>query len=152
MASTAKLEQSENSVASAKLHVGHLLRFLEKEYKDTRLQYDRMTREGTSSWSMLWAFLPPGEKVYYNCQFSGQQVCGNVRLRHYYKHHVTGSKRLHVELDVMVRATVLTTSEPRNSRVPKRAILQFSQRVSLALRQAARANGSCISRQREALL
>ncbi|CAK9257240.1 unnamed protein product [Sphagnum jensenii] len=101
MASTAKLEESENSVATAKLHVGHLLRFLEKEYKDTRLQYDRMTREGTSSWSMLWAFLPPGEKVYYNCQFSGQQVCGNVRLRHYYKHHVTGTKRLHVELDVM---------------------------------------------------
>ncbi|CAN5954423.1 unnamed protein product [Sphagnum jensenii] len=47
MASTAKLEESENSVATAKLHVGHLLRFLEKEYKDTRLQYDRMTREGT---------------------------------------------------------------------------------------------------------
>jgi len=100
-ASTAKLEESENSVATAKLHVAHLLRFLEKEYKDTGLQYDRMTQEGTRSWSMLWAFLPPGEKVCYNCQFSGQQVCGNVRLRHYYKHHVTGTKRLHVELDVM---------------------------------------------------
>jgi DNA polymerase III delta prime subunit len=96
-----KLEESENSVATAKLHVGHLLRFLEKEYKDTQTQYERMTKEGTTSWAMLWAFLAPGEKVYYHCQFSGQQVCGIVRLRHYYKHYQTGTKRLSVELDVM---------------------------------------------------
>jgi hypothetical protein len=54
-----KLEESENSFATAKepensatiakLYVGHLLRFLEKEFKDTKVQYERMKQEGNTS-------------------------------------------------------------------------------------------------------
>ncbi len=74
-----KIEQSETSVAAiGKLHLRHLLRFLEKEFKDTQAQYDRMKWECRTSWSMLWAFLPPGEKVYYHCQISGEQCYGIV--------------------------------------------------------------------------
>ncbi len=104
-----KLEESENSFATAKepensatiakLYVGHLLRFLEKEFKDTKVQYERMKQEGNTSWAMLWAFLPPGEKVYYHCQLSGQQLCGIVHFRHYAQ--LPDGKALLLELDVM---------------------------------------------------
>ncbi|CAM6017948.1 unnamed protein product [Sphagnum balticum] len=94
------IEEPEiSAAAAAKIHVGHLLRFLEKEYKDTRNRYERMKQEGTASWAMLWAFLPPGEKVYYHCQFSGQELCGIVRLRHYIQSPC--GKALRVELNVM---------------------------------------------------
>jgi DNA polymerase III delta prime subunit len=94
------IEEPEiSATAAAKIHVGHLLRFLEKEYKDTRNRYERMKQDGTASWAMLWAFLPPGEKVYYHCQFSGQELCGIVRLRHYSQSPC--GKVLRVELNVM---------------------------------------------------
>jgi hypothetical protein len=147
------IEEPEiSAAAAAKIHVGHLLRFLEKEYKDTRNRYERMKQEGTASWAMLWAFLPPGEKVYYHCQFSGQELCGIVRLRHYYQSPC--GKALRVELNVM-------DYDGKSYRAcnVSRQILEFQEErsfnslsVSLALRQAARANGSFISRQREALL
>jgi DNA polymerase III delta prime subunit len=75
-------EESESAaaavVAAAKLHFRHFLRFLEKEFKDTQKQYARMKQEGTTSWLMLWAFLPPGEKVCYHCQISGELCYGIV--------------------------------------------------------------------------
>jgi len=77
-------EESESAaaaaavVAAAKLHFRHFLRFLEKEFKDTQKQYARMKQEGTTSWLMLWAFLPPGEKVRYHCQISGELCYGIV--------------------------------------------------------------------------
>ncbi len=77
-------EESESAaaaaavVAAAKLHFRHFLRFLEKEFKDTQNQYARMKQEGTTSWLMLWAFLPPGEKVCYHCQISGELCYGIV--------------------------------------------------------------------------
>jgi hypothetical protein len=98
-ATAKKLEEPENSATIAKLYVGHLLRFLETEFKDTKIQYERMKQEGNTSWAMLWAFLPPGEKVYYHCQLSGQQLCGIVHFRHYAK--LPDGKALLLELDVM---------------------------------------------------
>ncbi len=98
-ATAKKLEEPENSATIAKLYVGHLLRFLEKEFKDTTVQYERMKQEGNTSWAMLWAFLPPGEKVYYHCGLSGQQLCGIVHFRHYVES--SDGKALVLELDVM---------------------------------------------------
>jgi hypothetical protein len=98
-ATAKKLEEPENSATIAKLYVGHLLRFLEKEFEDTKIQYERMKQEGNTSWAMLWAFLPPGEKVYYYCQLSGQQLCGIVHFRHYVES--CDGKALVLELDVM---------------------------------------------------
>jgi hypothetical protein len=92
-----KIEQSETSVAAiAKLHLRHLLRFLEKEFKDTQAQYDRMKWECSTSWSMLWAFLPPGEKVYYHCQISGEQCYGIVHGCDYDKNWRIFSAKLEV--------------------------------------------------------
>jgi DNA polymerase III delta prime subunit len=92
-----KIEQSETSVAAiAKLHLRHLLRFLEKEFKDTQAQYERMKWECSTSWSMLWAFLPPGEKVYYHCQISGEQCYGIVHGCDYDKNWRTFCAKLEV--------------------------------------------------------
>jgi hypothetical protein len=48
-ATAKKLEEPENSATIAKLYVGHLLRFLEKEFEDTKIQYERMKQEGNTS-------------------------------------------------------------------------------------------------------
>ncbi|KAJ7554199.1 hypothetical protein O6H91_06G130400 [Diphasiastrum complanatum] len=89
----------ETGDKAARLHLSHLMRFLEMEYKDTLVHYERMQREGTTSWEMLWAFLTPGQKVLYHCNMSGEQVCAIVHGLWYHK-DMTG-KNLHVELDVM---------------------------------------------------
>jgi hypothetical protein len=92
------VEQSlETAVATARLHLGYLLRFLEKEFKNTQTQYNRMMQERSTSWSLLWAFLPPGEKVYYQCGISDELVYGIVHCRSYNKQNRT----LHVELIAM---------------------------------------------------
>jgi hypothetical protein len=80
------VEQSlETAVATARLHLGYLLRFLEKEFKNTQTQYNRMMQERSTSWSLLWAFLPPGEKVYRHCGISDELVYGIVHSRSYDK-------------------------------------------------------------------
>jgi len=92
------VEQSlETAVATARLHLGYLLRFLEKEFKNTQTQYNRMMQERSTSWSLLWAFLPPGEKVYYHCGISDELVYGIVYGRRYNKQNRT----LDVELIAM---------------------------------------------------
>jgi hypothetical protein len=92
------VEQSlETAVATARLHLGYLLRFLEKEFKNTQTQYNRMMQERSTSWSLLWAFLPPGEKVYYHCGISDEIVYGIVYGRRYNKQNRT----LDVELIAM---------------------------------------------------
>ncbi|KAH9550338.1 hypothetical protein CY35_10G066500 [Sphagnum magellanicum] len=92
------VEQSlETAVATARLHLGYLLRFLEKEFKNTQTQYNRMMQERSTSWSLLWAFLPLGEKVYYHCGISDELVYGIVYGRRYNKQNRT----LDVELIAM---------------------------------------------------
>jgi DNA polymerase III delta prime subunit len=82
---------------TARLHIGYLLRFLKKEFKGIQTKYNRMMQESRTSWPLLWAFLPPGEKVYYNCEMSGELVYGIVHGRSYDK----SARILNVELKVM---------------------------------------------------
>ncbi|KAJ7532282.1 hypothetical protein O6H91_14G080900 [Diphasiastrum complanatum] len=73
----------ESGANVAKLHLSHLMRFLEMEYKDTLVHYKRMQREGTTSWEMLWTFFTSGQKVLYHCDMSDEQVCGIVEEAQY---------------------------------------------------------------------
>jgi hypothetical protein len=54
-------------------------------------------QERSTSWSLLWAFLLPGEKVYYHCGISDELIYGIVRSRNYNKQKRT----LDVELIAM---------------------------------------------------
>lgn len=78
---------ADDEQALGRHHLKHLVRFLEKEYKDTIVHFDRAKRERKVSWGLLWAFLHKGEKVYYKCALTGETLQGIVKYCHYFSSH-----------------------------------------------------------------
>ncbi|KAI5068385.1 hypothetical protein GOP47_0016730 [Adiantum capillus-veneris] len=61
----------------SRLHLHHLLRFLDEHFKDISAKFAWVKREGRVSYNMLWTFLAPGVEVCCLCNISGQ-VCHAV--------------------------------------------------------------------------
>ncbi|MCO5592252.1 hypothetical protein L7F22_046250 [Adiantum nelumboides] len=70
----------------ANLHLQHLLRFLDAQYKDVVAKFTWTQREGLVSYNMLWAFLTPGCEVRRLCDISGQACHAVVVGRGKYDH------------------------------------------------------------------
>jgi hypothetical protein len=77
----AKLESLSAGASSNKeelQHITHLVRFMDKEFEEIKPMYAAMEKERCATWEMLWAFLPPGEKVVYVDEVTDECVCGEV--------------------------------------------------------------------------
>ncbi|KAI5077169.1 hypothetical protein GOP47_0006993 [Adiantum capillus-veneris] len=72
--------------ALANIHLQHLLRFLDAQFKDAFAKYAWMKQEGLVLYNMLWAFLIRGTEVRRICNISGQTcqavVCGKGNYDH----------------------------------------------------------------------
>ncbi|KAG0586936.1 hypothetical protein KC19_2G128900 [Ceratodon purpureus] len=83
----ASLESSEHSSsadASQELqHITHLMRFMDEQFKEIKLMYADMERKRQVTWEMLWAFLPPGERVAYCDNLSCDLAHGDVLWTNY---------------------------------------------------------------------
>lgn len=75
--------RGDTNMTELHLLLGVLLRFMEKEFEETKESYSAMVKQQRASWDMLWAFFPPGEKVVYQCDTSDEEVCGFVDSTEY---------------------------------------------------------------------
>lgn len=66
-----------------KVHLKHLLRFMEKEYRDVPIRVQRMREEKRVAWDVLWAFLPRGSTVVYSCDHSRELLHAVVSANYY---------------------------------------------------------------------
>lgn len=80
------------------LHLQHLVRFMDKEFKDVSVRLRRMTEEKRVAWDMIWAFLTPGRKVVYTCDHSQEALAAVVSKSTYTK--LQKEWVLHVDLEV----------------------------------------------------
>jgi hypothetical protein len=62
--------KAEKKMDEGELHLKHLVRFLEKEYRDVPVRVKRMLEVKEAAWDLLWAFLYSGKKVVYKCDHS----------------------------------------------------------------------------------
>ncbi|CAM6102837.1 unnamed protein product [Calypogeia fissa] len=67
----------------AELHLKHLIRFMDKEYRDAPVRVRRMLQERKAPWDMLWAFLPSGKKVVYTCDHSEELLYAVVSSNYF---------------------------------------------------------------------
>lgn len=65
------------------LHLKHLVRFMEKEYKDVPVRVQRMREEKQVVWDLLWAFLPSGKRVVYSCDHSEELLYATVSTNYF---------------------------------------------------------------------
>ncbi|KAL3689948.1 hypothetical protein R1sor_016257 [Riccia sorocarpa] len=77
--------ESRTDESIGQIQLRHLIRFVEREFSETTLLYQRMKESRQVSFSMLWMFLVPGEEVVYRCSVSNEQVCGKIRKATYKK-------------------------------------------------------------------
>ncbi|CAM6091606.1 unnamed protein product [Calypogeia fissa] len=82
-----------------KLHLKHLVRFMEKEYRDVVVRVQRMEEEKQVTWDLLWAFLPAGKKVVYSCDHSEELLYAVVNANYFQFSSMEGWFFI-VELDV----------------------------------------------------
>ena len=61
-----------------RLHLNHLIRFMDKEFQDIQLIYNAMKFECKVNWKMLWAFFPPQEKVVYLDPLTQEKLMGEI--------------------------------------------------------------------------
>ncbi|GES88227.1 ATPase, AAA domain containing protein [Rhizophagus clarus] len=61
-----------------KIHLDHLIRFLEHEYNETDKKQKKMKANKTVSFDMLWVFYIKDLEVWYRCNMSGQQISGTI--------------------------------------------------------------------------
>ncbi|MCO5596490.1 hypothetical protein L7F22_050553 [Adiantum nelumboides] len=71
-------------------HVKHLLRFVERHFADTLVQYKRMKTEGCVSFEMLWTFFETGEGVRHKCLVTNQDCFATVSKPAAYKTDASG--------------------------------------------------------------
>ncbi|CAM6100911.1 unnamed protein product [Calypogeia fissa] len=76
-------QTDEDEHMKGALHLKHLIRFMDKEYKDVSIRQRRMTEERRVAWDMLWAFLTPGKKVVYTCDHTQQVLAAVVSKNNY---------------------------------------------------------------------
>ncbi|CAI2180976.1 8638_t:CDS:2, partial [Funneliformis geosporum] len=65
-----------------KVHLNHLIRFIEQEYNQTTKTRERMLKQRVVSYDMLWVFYTPNSDVWYRCDMSGQQIGGVISSTH----------------------------------------------------------------------
>ncbi|KAL2622198.1 hypothetical protein R1flu_002403 [Riccia fluitans] len=85
---------------TAQLHVQHLIRFMKKEYHDVTVRVERMRKDKTVLWDMLWAFFPPGAKVGYSCRISREQLFALVKSANFNYNPFRKHWKFDVVLDV----------------------------------------------------
>ncbi|CAM6102836.1 unnamed protein product [Calypogeia fissa] len=76
-------QTDEDEHMKGALHLKHLIRFMDMEYKDVSIRQRRMTEERRVAWDMLWAFLTPGKKVVYTCDHTQQVLAAVVSKNNY---------------------------------------------------------------------
>ncbi|CAG8667864.1 10953_t:CDS:2, partial [Scutellospora calospora] len=69
-----------------KVYLKRLIRFIEKEYKQTIKNRERMVTSKAVSYEMLWVFYTENLDIWYRCAMSGQQVGGIITSTQQFEH------------------------------------------------------------------
>lgn len=92
-------EGAGKKAEEGEVHLKHLVRFLEKEYRNVMVAVGQCKRkEWQVTWDMLWAFLPSGKKVVYGCDHS-QECLYAVVSTNYFRFR-DESRAFILELDI----------------------------------------------------
>ncbi|KAH7435363.1 hypothetical protein KP509_06G061700 [Ceratopteris richardii] len=78
------LDKDESSLY--RVHLQHLLRFLDEHFKGVSPRFEWMRKEGLTTYNMLWAFFTPGSVVRHLCSLSGEPCRGVISKKGEYVH------------------------------------------------------------------